>query len=184
MDPESSLELVRRAQAGDGLALERLLERYRPRLQRWATGRLPGYAREMTDTDDLVQDVMIGTFKNLRGFGGEGEWALQAYLRRSVTNRVRDEIRKATSRPVRDELVEAPAGPEASPLELALGRETFSQYEKALAKLDDREREAVIARLELGCSYQEIAQLVARPTADAARMMVSRALVRVAEMMS
>ena len=48
MDPESSFELIERAQAGDSSAFNRLLERYRPRLHRWATGRLPRYAREMT----------------------------------------------------------------------------------------------------------------------------------------
>jgi DNA-directed RNA polymerase specialized sigma24 family protein len=44
IDPESSFELIQRAQAGDESAVDRLLARYRPRLQRWASGRLPRYA--------------------------------------------------------------------------------------------------------------------------------------------
>lgn len=184
MSPESSLELIQRAQGGDASALEALLVRYRPRLQRWASGRLPRYARDMTDTDDLVQDVMIGTFKNFRAFDGRGEWSLQAYLRRAITNRIRDELRKVSTRPAREELPELEAETGASPLETTLGQETFARYERALDTLDPEEREAVIARLELGCSYQEIAMLVAKPTSDAARMMVSRALVRVAALMA
>lgn len=183
MDPESSFELIQRAQGGDSTALERLFERYRPRLQRWASGRLPRFAREITDTEDLVQDAMIGTFRNFTDFDGRSEWALQAYLRRAVTNRIRDELRRTASRPRRDELGELPT-PEHSPLEAAIGKETFELYDRALASLDDVEREAVIARLELGCSYQEIAALADKSTTDAARMMVSRALAKLARLMS
>jgi RNA polymerase sigma-70 factor, ECF subfamily len=179
MDPESSIELIQRAQRGDSSALEKLLEKYRSRLQRWAHGRLPRSARDMTDTEDLVQEAMIGAFRNFKDFGQQGEWALQAYLRTAVMNRIRDELRRAGARLTRAELVDLPAA-DPSPLEAVIGGEVFARYEKALDVLDDAEREAVIARLELGCSYQEIAALVGKPSADAARMMVSRALARLA----
>jgi len=42
----------------------------------------------------------------------------------------------------------------------------------------------VVARLELGCSYQEIADLLAKPTPDAARMVVGRALTKLARLMA
>jgi RNA polymerase sigma-70 factor (ECF subfamily) len=184
VDPESSIALLERAQAGDRLALEELLTRYRPRLKRWASGRLPRYARDMTDTDDLVQEAMIGTVRNFQSFKHQGEWALQAYMRQAVTNRIRDELRRSAATPRRDELpIHAESGA-MSPLEAAAGREVFSRYERALADLDEQEREAVIARLELGCSYQEIAALVDKPTTDAARMMVTRALTRLARLMA
>jgi RNA polymerase sigma factor (sigma-70 family) len=184
MDPESSFDLIQRAQTGDRAALERLLARYRPRLQRWASGRLPRYAREMTDTDDLVQEALIGTFKNFQAFEHRGEWALQAYLRRAVTNRIRDELRRFEGHPKRRELADIASATEKSPLEAALGREVLEQYENSLASLDDVEREAVIARVELGCSYQEIALLVDKPSPDAARMLVARALGKLAKVMS
>jgi RNA polymerase sigma-70 factor (ECF subfamily) len=184
MDPESSFELIQRAQSGDSSALERLLERYRPRLQRWASGRLPRYARDMTDTDDLVQDALIGTIRNFKAFEQREEWALQAYLRRAVTNRIRDELRKVQSRPRRDDMPEGAAATDLSPLQAAVGRETFERYDAALETLGDIEREAVIARVELGSSYEEIAALLDKPSADAARMTVTRALTKVARMMS
>ena len=71
-----------------------------------------------------------------------------------------------------------------SPLEIAVGREAFERYEAALASLAETDREAVIARIELGCSYREIAELVGKPTEDAARLAVSRALTKVAALMS
>jgi len=184
MDPESSFELIAKARAGDSSALDRLLARYRPRLQRWATGRLPRHAREFADTDDLVQDALVGTLKNLPAFEQRGEWALQAYLRQAVTNRIRDELRRTAARPRREEMPADLAARDASPLEAAVGRQLFEHYEQALEALSDVEREAVIARLELGCSYQEVALLLDKPTAAAARMMVARALARLATLMS
>jgi RNA polymerase sigma-70 factor (ECF subfamily) len=175
---------MERAQSGDSSALDTLLARYRPRLQRWASGRLPRYARDMTDTDDLVQDAMLGTFKNMPAFEQRGEWALQAYLRRAVTNRIRDELRRIEARPHRGQLPAEPVGFDVSPLEAMIGKEEFARYDAALATLSDIEREAVIARLELGCSYQEIAALVEKPTADAARVAVTRAVAKLAELMS
>jgi RNA polymerase sigma-70 factor (ECF subfamily) len=184
MDPESSFELIARAQTGDRSALDRLLQRYRPRLQRWASGRLPRYAREMADTDDLVQEALIGTFRNFERFENRGEWALQAYLRRAVMNRVRNELERVRGRPPAAEIPDDLPSRELSPLEQAIGSEVFTRYEAALDQLDEREREAVIARIELGCSYHEIAVLLDKPTADAARMTVARALARMAALMT
>jgi RNA polymerase sigma-70 factor (ECF subfamily) len=184
MDPETSVELIQRAQSGDASALERLLERYRPRLRRWASGRLPRYAREMTDTDDLVQDALIGTFRNFRAFEHRGEWALQAYMRQAVTNRIRDELRRFQARPRREDVEDDLPATDGSPLETAVGRQIFARYEAALATLGEADREGVIARLELGCSYQEIAVLLDKPSADAARMAVARALTTLAAIMS
>ena len=161
MDAESSLELVVRAQAGDSAALDRLLERYRPRLRRWASGRLPQYVRDLTDTDDLVQEALLGTVKNIREFEMRGEWALQAYLRRAVTNRIRDEIKRFQGRPLRQPLPDGVVSAAQSPLEATLGAEVFTRYEAALASLGEVEREGVIGRLELGCTYEEIALLLA-----------------------
>jgi RNA polymerase sigma factor (sigma-70 family) len=182
---ESSLVLMERAQSGDGAALDQLLARYRPRIVRWASGRLPGYAREVTDTEDLVQDALVGTFRNFRTFECRGEWALQGYLRKAVMNRLREELRRLKDRPRREELDDdvAPSR-QLSPLEAAMGAETFARYNSALETLSEQEREGVIARLELGCSYQEIALLVDKPTQDAARMAVTRAIARLAELMS
>lgn len=184
MDPESSVELVRRAQAGDQAALNRLIERYRPRLRRWATGRLPRHARDFADTEDLVQEALLGTIRNFEHFQQRGEWAFQAYLRRAVLNRVRDEIRRFDARPRRQQLPDRAASHEPSPLEAAVGHEFFERYEAALAVLSEVDREAVIAKLELGCTYDEIALLVDKPSPDAARMCVSRALDQVARLMS
>ena len=69
----------------------------------------------------------------------------------------------------------------SSPLEEAIGHEAVERYERALERLKPDEREAIIARVELGYSYEELADALGKPTADAARKAARRALVRLAE---
>ena len=184
MDLESSFELIQRAQQGDDEALSRLLSRYLPRLRRWASGRLPGYARDLGDTNDLVQEAVISTFRNLTAFDNRGEGALHAYLRMAVINRIRSEIRRAGRRPPQEVLDPGLVAPGLSPLEHAIGQQAIDRYEQALAGLPAHDREAVVARIELGYTYDEIAQLVDKPSADAARVAVTRALTKLAQLMA
>jgi RNA polymerase sigma-70 factor (ECF subfamily) len=179
----STLLLLEQARNGDTHALNRLLQRYLPRLTRWASGRLPRWARDMADTDDLVQDTLVRSVSNLSRFRPQGDGALQAYLRTAVMNRIRDEVRRRGRQPEPAVLDSALPGKGQSPLEEAIGQELLGKYDRALDRLAPDDREAVIARIEMGCSYAEIAEATGRPSADAARMAVSRALLRLAEEM-
>lgn len=182
-DPESSIHLLARIREGDADALNRLIARHLPPLQRWATGRLPRGVRDLRDTGDLVQETVIQAVKHLNHFEYRRDGALQAYLRQAVYNRVRMEIRRARSRPARTELDAEHAASGASPLEAAVGREAVERYERALAKLKAEDREAVITKMELDCSYAELARVLGKSSPDAARMAVGRALLRLAEEM-
>jgi RNA polymerase sigma-70 factor (ECF subfamily) len=180
---ESTLVLIARAQEGDQKALDRLLARHLTPLRRWARGRLPRWARDVADTDDLVQDTLFRTFRNLADFQVCGPGALQAYLRQAIVNRVRDELRRKGRRPEAITFDEREADTGQSPLEAVIGRETIERYEQALAKLEQGDREAIIARVEMGYSYDELADLLGKPTADAARKAAQRALVRLVQHM-
>lgn len=96
---ESSLTLLEQAPAGDGAALDALLARYRPRPVRWARRRLPQSARDLADTEDLIQNALIKAIRNIEGFVSSGPTGFQNYLRLSVSNAIRDELRKASRRP-------------------------------------------------------------------------------------
>src|SRR5689334_2064563 len=87
----TSLVLLDRIRDGDAAALNELIRRYLPRLSRWAAGRLPTWARDMNETDDLVQDTLARAAAQLGHFEHRHDGALQAYLRRAVMNRIRDE---------------------------------------------------------------------------------------------
>jgi RNA polymerase sigma-70 factor, ECF subfamily len=187
MDPEddhSTLHLLRRAAEGDREAVEQLFRRYTPVLQRWARGRLPRWGRDITDTNDLVQDTLLQTFRNLGRFEYRGEGALHAYLRQGVLNRIREELRRHNRTPAKVILDSDFQAGGVSPLEAAIGRESLEKYEAALATLEPLDREAIIARLELGLSHREIAEALGRASPDAARMTVARALVQLSRAMN
>ena len=110
---------------------------------------------------------------------------MQAYLRQAVLNQIRDAIRRAKRRPALDVLDEEMIGQDStsSPFEHAVGVETLSRYDAALAALRPQDREAIIGRIELGYDYKELAITLDKPTDDAARLAVHRALLRLAEEM-
>jgi RNA polymerase sigma factor (sigma-70 family) len=180
---ESTFHLIERARAGDQEALDRLFARHLKPLQRWARGRLPKWARDLADTDDLVQDTLVQTFRNIEGFEPRRVGALQAYLRQAVLNRIRNELRRKGRQPRSTDLDGIEVESADSPLEQAIGREAVERYEKALQLLTADEREAIIARVEMGYTYDEIAEALGKPTAEAARKAARRALERLAQEM-
>jgi len=181
----STLDLLGRARSGDQDALNELFKRNHAPLRRWARGRLPRWTRDMRDTEDLVQETLAQTLKHIDSFEHRHEGALQAYMRQALLNRVRDEVRRVNRYPAVGGLDDADqhAVQAASPLEEAIGSQAMERYEAALGRLREEERELIQARVEMQQSYQEIASAHGKASADAARMAVSRALVRLAEEM-
>jgi RNA polymerase sigma-70 factor (ECF subfamily) len=183
VDVESTFQLIERARVGDQEAIERLFARHLKPLQRWASGRLPKWARDLADTDDLVQDTLVQTFKRIEAFEPRRVGALQAYLRQAVLNRIRNELRRKGRQPHATDLDNIDVESAESPLEQAIGREAVERYEQALQRLTAEEREAIIARVELGYNYEELAEALGKPTSEAARKAARRALVRLAQEM-
>ncbi|MGH7741939.1 MAG: RNA polymerase sigma factor [Candidatus Eiseniibacteriota bacterium] len=181
---ESTASLLMRARDGDAPAREQLTSRYLGILGRWAHGRVPRAARDLVDTDDLVQSALVRALNNLDRFEPRGEGAFLAYLRQILLNKIRDQARRARRRPEHVELEDASAASNGrSPLEEAIGQERLRAYEEALAQLGESQREAVILRIELGMRYREIAEALSTPTANSARALVGRALVNLARIM-
>lgn len=181
---ESTVTLLDRARAGDADALNALIARFLPRLRRWATGRLPHWARDLADTHDLVQETVVQAFKRIEAFEVRGDGALQAYLRQVLLNRIRKEIRRAGRRPETAALDSQIGDEGPSPLEAAVGREAVERYEAALGRLRPQDREVIVGHVELGLTNEELAAALGRPTANAARMAVERALYRLAKEMN
>ena len=183
VDVESTFHLIERARAGNQEALERLFARHLKPLQRWARGRLPKWARDLSDTDDLVQDTLLQTFKKIDDFEPRRVGALQAYLRQAVLNRIRNELRRKGRQPHATDLEGIEVDTAQSPLEQAINREAVERYERALQRLTAEEQEAIIAKVEMGYTYEELAQALGKPTAEAARKAAHRALLRLAQEM-
>ena len=181
---DSTFQLISKARTGDHDAIERLFARHLKPLQRWASGRLPKWARDLADTDDLVQETLLRTFKRIEDFEPRRVGALQAYLRQAILNRLRDELRRTARRPDATGLDGLEDVTARSPLEQAIGRQGVEDYEEALGRLRPEEREAIIARVEIGYTYAELAEALGKPSADAARKTARRALLRLAEEMN
>ena len=181
---DSTATLLARARAGDPLAKNQLCQRFRPLLMRWAHGRLPPFARDgITQTDDLVQNTLVRALNSMSTFEPRHEGAFLAYLRKVLLNQIRDRIRRARRRPMATELDESAVDSGRSPLERTIGAELLERYDRALEQLPEEHRQAVILRIELGYSYQQVAESLGKPSPNAARLTVTRALVRLARMM-
>jgi RNA polymerase sigma-70 factor (ECF subfamily) len=174
---EPTVALIRRIRDGDGGARDVLLKRYLPVLRRWAHGRLPPSARDLSDTDDLVQVTLLRALNHIDEFDARHTGSFLAYLRQILLNQVRDELRRQQRRPGATELDTELPDLETPPLvEQMLGHERVRAYESALAQLPKRQQELIVMRMEFGMSYPEIATEV-DSTSDAVRVMVARAIV-------
>jgi RNA polymerase sigma-70 factor (ECF subfamily) len=180
LSDQPTVELIIRARGGDAAAIDAILQRCLPSLKRWAHGRLPAAARGHLDTGDLVQDAAMNAIARLDTFEPRHVGAMQAYLRQSVINRIRDEMRRFVRRPVNVELPVDLSSDAPSPEEQAIHEQTYARYRTAMNGLRPRERELVIARVEAQWTTPEIAEHFGFNTVDGARMAVNRAMQRLA----
>jgi RNA polymerase sigma-70 factor (ECF subfamily) len=182
---ESTATLLRRVADNDEAAREQLFRQFLPKITRWAHGRLPQYARDLSDTQDLVQIAFMRTLDQIGQFDALREGAFLAYLRKIMLNSIRMEIRRVTRRNqygFEDADHELP-DPDASVVSKVIGQDVLEQYEAALMSLSAKAREAVILRVEFGYTFEEIAIATETPSGNSARMLVSRSLVQLAEAM-
>ncbi len=174
-DVETTQSLIEKSQSGDDSAQDVLFRRCSDRLSRWARGRLPGYARDIADTQDLVQVTLMRAFNQLPNFQSRGGGSFMAYLRTILLNRVKEELGRAGRQPDSTERLDIPSQDPGISKQLQQWQ-TLERYEKALDTLPEASREAVILRLEFDLPYAEIAAEIDSPSADAARMKVARSL--------
>jgi len=180
---ETTATLLTLIRAGDAAARERLLSRMYKPLLRFAHGRLPTRARDLTDTEDLVQVAFLRSLDHIEEFDSRREGAFLAYLRSILMNLVRDEARRVARRPDQEGLPEDLPARDPSPLEEAVGRDALDRYDAALDGLRDEQREAVVLRVEMGYTYAQIAEAMNLASTASARMMVTRAIVRLSRSM-
>ena len=179
----ATVVLLRLAKGGDRNARDQLFHRYHARLSRWAAGRLPMHARSLLDTSDLVQETLVRVLEGLERIDIRGPGGFQAYVRQAVLNRITDQVRWASRRPGPEGVPESLPDVSPSPLEDTIGSDVLERYERAFQRLDETERELLHLRIELDFDYDEIATMTGKPSRDAARMAVKRALSRLAEAM-
>lgn len=167
------------ARCGSRSAMGELVSRCLPGLRRWAHGRLPRWARAVSDTSDLIQDTLVGTLRCLDTFEPRGRGALAVYLREAVQNRIRDEHRRVARRGTSEPLPETLRDTGPSPLDAATAREFEMGYRAALARLTPDERHLIVGHLELAYTHAQLGHMTNR-SPHAARMALRRAIARLA----
>jgi len=85
-------ELAARFQAGDRLALDALIARYR----RFARAKSRGYFLVGGDSDDIEQEALIGLYKAARDFRPEHQASFRAFAELCITRQIITAIKTAT----------------------------------------------------------------------------------------
>jgi len=190
-----TMELVRRAQAGETEAREALFSRYAGRVLAIVRARLGARLRAHLESGDLMQDALLEALRGLERFEMRDESSLIRWLAQLVEHRItaRASYHAAAKRdgplvPLEGERAGEPgtldlAAREAGPATEIQSRESRQAVQSALAELPERQREIVLLRDYAGASWEEVAEAAGAPSAAAARMLHARALVKLGELL-
>lgn len=184
-EPEEG-ELVERARAGDRAALDVLLARHLPRLERYVLLRSGGLRR--TDAvSDLVQSTCRELLENADAFRFGGAEAFRHWLYTTASRKIADRYRFQTAQR-RDvarlqggedamEALGAALGIDPSPSQQAIGAELLDRMEQAFAALAEDEREVILLSRVVGLPRSEVARAIER-TEAATRNLLHRSLAK------
>ena len=168
----SDSELVDKATNGDRRALDTLVERYSPRVNRLAS-QLMG---DLEEARDAAQESLVKVCTRLKQFRGEAQFA--TWLHRLVVNTCRDRMafqRVRRAEPL--ELDEHAVSEDPDPSCVAMLTDLRRDLADALSRLSADQRIAVVLRDSFGLSYKEISR-VARMPVGTAKCYVHRARAR------
>ncbi|MFN0207710.1 MAG: RNA polymerase sigma factor [Planctomycetota bacterium] len=171
---------IQKARAGDRQAMNDLLNRYKKPLERFLHSRLSPVVHRYQDTQDGTQDILIAAYESIVSgrFEYRGIGSFWYYLRTSARNYIIKKNQRAAERGVvaiSDESALAPEARQPSPIAKMIGQEQLIRYERALEAIPEDHRNAFLLFHEVGLSHAQIAEECKFPSADAARMCVSRA---------
>ncbi len=169
-------ELVRRAKT-DAQAEEYLLHKYK----NFVRAKARSYFLIGADSEDIVQEGMIGLYKAIRDYDEEKKASFHAFAELCIKRQIITAIKTATrqkhqplntyislNKPVYDEESERSLADVfsiskgANPEEIFIDNEDFSTTEHEISKLLSDLEKRVLAYYLQGKSYQEIAKLMNR----------------------
>jgi RNA polymerase sigma-70 factor (ECF subfamily) len=197
MDDRGSTDVIRaaldrpgRGTPLDGEALDRLYQRYAPRLHSYIRLKIGRRLREKMESGDILQATLLKSYQHLGEFRGSDGRALMAWLAKIADREIVDRA-DFHGRQRRAAALEAPlddqpemAARVRSALSQAIAGERTAQLEAAIESLSDAHREIILLRKFEELSFPEIAERLGK-SEDACRMLFARAMtaltLRVAE---
>jgi RNA polymerase sigma-70 factor (ECF subfamily) len=188
-DLETTLRLVREAQAGDDRALESLFARYLPRVRHMVALRLGYRLRDFATHEDIVQEALLRAFENLERFEERSEGSFRNWLARCVQNVVNDHFRRAgaakrgggkvrlaSSYESEDLSAIVFAGKDPTPSAIISKEELVDKIESSLLGMKEHHREVILLRLFCDMSYAEIGEAIGVREEATVRKLYSRAI--------
>ena len=158
----SDLSLVTKARAGDRPALDVLVERSAPRVNRIAASLMV----DLEDARDAAQESLVKLCTKLRQFRGDAQFS--TWLHRLTVNTCRDfqdKKRVRLTEPLAD--TDEPAGDESDPAWASALSDMRRDLAGALNRLSPDQRSVVVLRDVFGLSYEEIAGSLRVPVGTA-----------------
>jgi RNA polymerase sigma-70 factor (ECF subfamily) len=183
LEPE---ELLVQAQAGDGDALGRLLQRYRRYLKLLARTQTGQRLQGKVDPSDLVQETCLKAHRDFAQFRGTTEKEFVSWLRRILATTLANQVRHYQGTKQRDVRLErglaaelerssqafarSLAARQSTPSQQAARREQAVLLAEALDRLPAHYREVIILRHLEGLPFPEIARRMERSVPSVERL--------------
>jgi len=176
-------QLIRRAQKGDKVAFEVLVQRHQHRV--FAVAR--GILKRQEDVEDIAQQVFVKAYFSLKRFDQRA--AFSTWLYKITVNECWDLLRKRKARPL---IYEADFSEEQSRLFSATEQQADSgpdtsermamrqRLDNMLAQLDERDRAMLVLKEVEGFSVEEIAETLGL-NANTVKVRLFRARRRIVE---
>jgi len=188
------INLLTQVRRGNSQQLGQLLQLYHNYLTILATAQLDGRLRRRVSPSDLVQEAMLGAYRDFSQFRGGSEPELLAWLRQILINCLRHAYRahvQADRRDLRREisfdemnhsldqsaakLANVLADEATSPSGAAAAQERAVEIANHLAQLRPDYRDVIVLRNLQGLSFEEVANRMNRKP-GAVRMLWLRAI--------
>jgi RNA polymerase sigma-70 factor (ECF subfamily) len=185
--------LLREARAGDLQLVGRALESCRDYLQLIATRGLDADLAAKGGASDLVQDTLLGAYRDFGNFQGHSRDELLAWLRKILQNNLAVHRRRYRDTRKRQVSLEIPLGSlsggparhalpcdKVTPGAAAVHKEQTAALVAALGRIPDDYRRVVVWHQYDRLTFEQIGLRLGR-SAEAVRKLWSRALVRLTE---
>ncbi len=186
--------LVELATQGNGVAVDKLLQRFLPGLRGFLRLRAGKMLLDKESCSDLAQSVCRDVLENMDAFRYGGEAGFRSWLFTTALRKLADryEYYRAAKRNAGreqprdqhatiDELV-AGYSPLFSPSQHAVAHEELGRIATAFSKLPDEQQQVILMARMMDLSRTEIAEEMGR-SEGAVRTLLSRSLARLAEML-
>ena len=194
----ASLVLLDRYQGGDEAALDKLMTRYYPRVERIVRARMGGFLHSRMEVEDVLQQVFIRAIRDIQELELREDAALIHWLSRLVQNELANLARdqKALKRDARrEQAIEQPTmgGLNSVPkIELSNGdprlmsqvanRELEEILDGCISELEPKHRDVILHRDYAGGSWEWVAEQLESPSPEAARKLYSRAMIELSKL--